>query len=314
VYILKPNKIYASEIAEFLNSRLVGEDFIVTTPCSLANMKKDCVTYVKNRDYLEKLRAGDSGHVLAIMPEESTGKQDGVSIILSKTPRLDFIKVIQEFFIDEMKHEISGRAIIEKGAILGKNVAIGANSLIGSEVKIMDNTIIGTNVVIQGKVDIGKNCVIKDNSTIGSEGFGFEYDEDIPLHFPQIGKITIGNNVWIGSNSTIERPALDETILEDHVKVDDLVQIGHHCVVGEGSLITAGTILCGGVKIGKKCWISPNVTIIQRVKVGDGALVGMGSVVLKDVEPGTVIAGNPAKFIHNVNETKGRKVQDGGID
>jgi UDP-3-O-[3-hydroxymyristoyl] glucosamine N-acyltransferase len=304
MYILKPNKIYASEIAEFLNSKLIGKDFIVTEPSSIKNPKKNTVIYAKDA----KMVPTNLKSVLVICPK---GKVSA-PYIPSNNPRLDFIRIVSEFFVDEGKHIIDERAVIEMGAKLGYNIGIGVNAYIGSEVSINDNTIIGKNVVISGKVDIGKNCVIKDNATIGSEGFGFEYDDDdIPQHFPQIGKIVIGNNVWIGSNSTVERPAMDETIIEDHVKIDDLVQIGHNCIVGKGSLITAGVILCGGVKIGKKCWISPNVTILQKTEVGDGALVGMGAVVIRNVKTLTVVAGNPARLIREIR--KGRE-KDGRSD
>jgi UDP-3-O-[3-hydroxymyristoyl] glucosamine N-acyltransferase len=298
MYVLKPNKIYASEIAEFLNSKLVGKDFIVTGPSSLENIKENTVVYAKENYTLPK--GIKSVVVICKMPVKGN-----VAHIKSENPRLDFIRTVSEFFVDEGKHIIDKRAVIEDGAVIGHNVAVGVNAYIGSEVRLGDNTIVGKNVVISGQVDIGKNCVIKDNATIGSEGFGFEYDDDdIPQHFPQIGKIIIGSNVWVGSNSTIERPAMDATIIEDHVKIDDLVQIGHNCVVGKGSLITAGTILCGGVKIGKKCWISPNVTIIQKTNVGDGALVGMGAVVIRDVKTYTVVAGNPARLIRELRKER----------
>ena len=297
MFVLKKNQIYASEIAEFLNNRLYGEDFLVKGPCSLNWQKSESFTFATSSEYLKKISI-NIRPLLIICPIDLKDEKISFSAIYSKNPRLDFVKTVQEFFTEEMSHKIHPKSIIESGAKIGENVAIGAHSIIDPEVEIMENTFIGRNVVISGQIKIGKNCVIKDNATIGSEGFSFVYNEtDIPIHLSQIGQIIIGNHVWIGSNSTIERPGLDATIIEDHVKIDDLVQIGHDCIIGEKTQITAGVILCSGVKVGKKCWLSPNVTIKDGVSIGDGALVGMGGVVIKDVLPHTVVAGNPARLL-----------------
>ena len=148
-----------------------------------------------------------------------------------------------------------------------------------------------------GKVSIGRRCVIKANSTVGSEGFSFIFDKNKLEHFPQIGGITIGDDVWIGANSTIERAALDDTVIEEGVKVDDLVQIGHNTRIGKFSQITAGAVICGRVVLGERCWVAPKACIDNAVVVGKNALIGMGAVVLKDVPEGMVVAGVPAKVL-----------------
>jgi len=302
MFRLISNNVSASKIAAFLNEKLHGEEFQICKPCSFIKLSENCVTYATNQKNTEriikKVKKSKIKNLLVICPLEMKGKNLPFTAVFSLNPRLGFIKIIRRFFVREIPPKISSKAIIEKEAKIGSNVSIGSCSYVGQDVTIGDSTIIGKNVVINGKVNIGKHCLIKDNTTIGSEGFSFEYDEDdIPIHFPQMGKILIGNHVWIGSNSTIERPALDETIIEDHVKIDDLVHISHNCLIGEKTLIIAGSILSGGVKVGKKCWISPNSTILQKVSVGEHAVIGIGAVVTKDVPPNSVVAGNPARLI-----------------
>lgn len=304
MFKVKNNNIYASEIAEFLNNKLHGEDFLVNGPCSLKSPKSSSFTYTQNSENLLQNALAAIRPFLIICPVNPMNEIFTFATIHSKNPKLDFINIVREFFVDEVSHSIHSRAIIEKGANIGENVAIGANSIIEGDVEIKDNTIIGRNVVISGEVTIGKNCVIKDNATIGSEGYCFEFDENgIPIHFPPMGRIIIGNYVWIGSSSTIELPPTEETIIQDHVKIDDLVQIGHNCIIGEKSQITAGVILCSRVKVGKKCWLSPNVSVKDDISIGDGALVGMGGVVINDLPSNIVVAGNPVHQLKNKKHT-----------
>jgi UDP-3-O-[3-hydroxymyristoyl] glucosamine N-acyltransferase LpxD len=238
MFRIKSNQVYASEIAEFLNNELQGEDFIVEEPCSIQHPKSNAVTFIFAEQYLKA--EINIKPLLVICPLDLREVNLPCSIIFSKNPKVDFIKVINEFFIERLPHRIHPSAIIEKNAKIGQNVGIGAHSYLGPDVNIGKDTYIGCNVVITGEVEIGRHCVIKDNATIGSEAFSFWYDESgVPIHFPQVGKIVIGDNVWVGSNSTVERQALGETVICDHVKIDDLVQIGHGAVIGEKSQICA---------------------------------------------------------------------------
>ena len=294
MYILKTNKIYASEIAEFINSQLHGRDILVYRPCSFHNLKANSITILKeisvNKNCLSK-----STDILIITDKTPKIKDIRSSYILSANPELDYLRIVRNFFVNETPNTISSEAIIEKGAKLAENVHIGAFSYISPDATIGKNTIIGKNVVINGIVHIGRNTIIKDNSIIGSEGFDFEYDESgIPQLFPHLGRIIIQDNVWIGSNTTIERPVLDDTLIQNNVKIDDMAHIGRNCNIGSKTLITAGVILSNDIIIGKNCWISPNSSIKQKIIIGNNVLIGLGSVVIRDVKENTVLAGNPA--------------------
>ncbi len=150
------------------------------------------------------------------------------------------------------------------------------------------------------KIVMGKNCHIKPTTVIGGEGFSYQRNKNgINERVTHIAGVKIGDNVDIGSWTVIDRGILTDTIIGLNVKIDNLVHIAHNCEIGSGSIIAAGAVLGGGVIIGKNCFIGLNATIKQRIKVGDNAVIGMGAVVIKNVPPGTIVVGNPAKPLIN---------------
>ncbi len=286
----------SSRIAKFIGLELFGNDIEIKNVKSMSGIENNSITYAKKLDQDFVKKVNELSEVMVIADKSYKDKLT-CTCVLSDNPRLDFIKTIREFFSkNNVIKPIYESAVIEKGAKIGKNVSIGANCFISKDVEIGDETRIHHNVIILGAVRIGKRCVVKSGAVLGEEGFGFEYDDNKePLHFPHIGEVIIGNNVFIGSNTTIERATMDATIVCDNVKIDDLVQIGHNSTIYDNTMIMAGTIICGGVLIGKNCWIAPNVSIKQKLKIGDNACVGLGSVVIRDVLSGATVAGVPAK-------------------
>ena len=285
----------SSEIAKFLNRELYGDDIEISGFSSLSNMAENTVVFAKKycKDFADALFAASS--ILAIVCEEYQGKLN-FPYIISKNPRLDYLRVVSEFFTDkDIKPGIHPSAVLEGGQKIGRSVSIGAHCYIASQVSIGDNTVIMPNTSIYGKVTIGSNCYIKPGVVIGGPGFGFEYDENgVPVHFPHTGEVIIGDNVYIGANTTIDRATIDATIIGDHVKIDNQVHIAHNCKIGANTLVTAGVVLCGGVEIGENSWLAPNCTVHQQVKIGKKCIVGMGAVVLKNVKEGRTVFGNPA--------------------
>lgn len=290
--------ITGKEVASFLNKSLQGDNISIKGYNAITEVQDNEITFAArmSNKMLELLQ--NNNQILAIVAPEYANLITCPHII-SLTPRLDYIKVIRHFFVGlQKKTGISPTAIIEQGATIGRNVFIGDYCHIDSGVVIGDNTEIHHNVVICGKVNIGCNCYIKSGAVIGEEGFGFEIDENgIPLHFPHTGSVEIGNDVFIGANTTIERGTIGVTRIEDHVKIDDKVQIGHNTLTGANTLITVGAVLCGGVCVEKNSYIGPNVVIKEKLVVGKNAFIGMGAVVIHDVEPNTIVVGNPAKLL-----------------
>lgn len=161
---------------------------------------------------------------------------------------------------------------------------------------IGDGTIIYANVTIYKGVKIGKNCIIHSGTVIGSDGFGYEQDKDGGwFKIAHLGSVVIGDNVEIGANTCIDRGTLSDTIIEDGVKIDNLVHIAHNVHVKKKAVIIANAMIAGSVVIGESAWIAPSSSIREGKKIGNNALVGLGSVVVKDVLPNTIVMGVPAK-------------------
>ncbi|RJQ38237.1 hypothetical protein C4559_02065 [Candidatus Microgenomates bacterium] len=148
------------------------------------------------------------------------------------------------------------------------------------------------------KITIGKNFFKRKYAVIGGIGFGFrKNDQGVQKRLTHIGGVTIGDNVEIGSFSTIDRGVLSNTIIGSDVKIDSHVHIAHNVIIGDGTLITAGVIVGGSAVIGKKCFIGINSSIRDHVKIGNNVFVGMGSVVVSDIPSNVTIIGNPARIL-----------------
>ena len=307
MYQLRKNKISIKKIAKFLKINYTGKDFDVTSISSLNNVKSNSILFYsdlinfkfKIKDNIKyDLKKLEQFENIALIANNEIRKKINVPILSSKDPRFDFYRVVMEFFSDdEFKTGIHKTAIIEKNTTIGKDVYIGSHCYIGNGVKIGNNTKILHNTCIYGKTEIGSNSIIKSNTTIGSEGFSFSYTGNELFHFPHLGSVVIGDNVWIGSNCTVEKSQIDQTVIEDHVKIDDLVHIGHNSKIKKFTQITAGCIIAGRVKIGEGCWISSNSVIDNGCEIGDNCIVGTSSLVRSSFPKNSVIVGSPARFL-----------------
>lgn len=292
--------ITAEKISTFLSLPLYGDESLaLPTFSKLDDLQPNTIVFAKKfkQEYQEVLNKNKQ--VLAIVSKEYEGNLD-CSYIVSENPRLDFIKVLTEFYAEKQpRGNIHPSAVIEEGATVAEDAVIGPYCYISSGSVVGHKTILHASVVVDNKSIIGDDCEIKSGVIIGQSGFGFERDKDgYPIKFPHFGRVIIGNNVYVGANTAIDRGTLGDTIIENNAKIDNLVHIAHNCHIGEGSFVIACTILGGGTHIGKNCWIAPNVSVKEQTHINDGALVGLGAVVLKEVEANTIVVGNPARILN----------------
>ena len=307
MYQPRKNKISIKKIAKFLKTSYTGKDFDITSLSSLNNVKNNSLLfYSELANYQFKIKDNVNYDLkklekfknIAIITTNEIKNKINIPMISSENPRLDFQRVAMKFFTeDEFSPGIHKTAVVEKSSTIGKDVYIGPHCYIGNNVKIGDKTKILANVCIYGKTQIGSNSVILSNTTIGSEGFSFYFDADEFFHFPHLGSVLIGDNVWIGSNCTVEKSQIDQTIIEDHVKIDDIVHVGHNSIVKKATQITAGSVISGRAKIGKGCWIAPNSVIDAGCEIGDGCIVGTASLVMSNFPKNSVIVGSPARLL-----------------
>ena len=187
--------------------------------------------------------------------------------------------------------EVGNYVTISENCSISKNVIIENNVTIDRGVNIGENTFIGNNCVISNSI-IGKNCVIEPGTIIGGSGFGFTVNEKISIeHF---GNVIIGDNVKIGSNCTIDRASINSTIIEDNVRLDNLIQIAHGVKISMNSIIAAQVGIAGSTLIGSNCIIGGQVGISGHLKIGNNVTIAAKSGVTKDIKDNMTIAGFPA--------------------
>lgn len=220
----------------------------------------------------------------------------GFQTISTSDPRAVYC-VMANKFDSESDTLLNQTSAISEKAKIGHGSMVGHGSVLGN-ISIGKNCKIGCNVVIHSKTVIGDFVEIGDNTTIGGPGFGYvTLPDGRPLRIPHLGGVTIEDHVHIGSNVAIDRGTIDNTIIGEHTKIDNLVHIAHNVIVGKNVSIIAGAELSGSVQIGDGAWISPQASIRQKLHIGENAFVGLGSVVVKNVEAGTTVVGVPAKPI-----------------
>ena len=199
-------------------------------------------------------------------------------------PRLAYAIIAKRFFEETRKTGTSPTARVEAGAVIGHDVYLGNNVVIESGARIGSGTSIDHNTVIHSGVVLGQDVIVGANSVIGSIGFGLERDSNgVPFRIPHLGGVTVGDEVEIGSCCTVARGTINDTVLEDQVKLDDHVFVGHNVQVRRAAYLTAGTVTCGSADIGKRAWIAPGSVVINKARVGDDVMLGLASVVVNDL-------------------------------
>lgn len=235
----------------------------------------------------------------------------GVIVLISADPKVAFIK-LNEFMYAERKPQagIDASAKIAATAKIGANCFIGANAVIGDNVEIGDNCTIEPNVVIaQGcKIGancrigcnasvaysvIGNNCYIYSGARIGFDGFGFQLMNGQHHRIPQLGRVIIGNDVEVGANTCIDRGALDDTVIGDGTRIDNLVQIAHNDKLGRGCIIVSQVGIAGSCTLGDYVVLGGQVGLADHLNIGSGAQVGAQSGAMRDIEAGAVVMGSP---------------------
>lgn len=289
----------ASEIASKLGLELHGDDLEIHGVSDLGSAAPGQLTWLKKQDPEWIAALNDRIGSFAIVPEACVGQIE-VAHVLSPNPKLDFVLALNELWKEEADARIERTAIIDPSVVIGKNVSIGHYCVIEAGVSIGDDTTIGSHTVIKRRVQIGSRCKIKAHAVIGEAGFGYAFDEDeIPVHMNHLGSVVIGNNVEIGSFTTLMRGALGNTVLEDNVKIDDLVLIAHNVCIGRNTLVAGGATIAGSMNIGPNSWVGAHAALMNGKSTGEGVLVGLGAVVVKNLEHREIVVGHAARHLRS---------------
>lgn len=236
---------------------------------------------------------------------------ENVVVLINENPKIAFIK-LNEFMYSLRKPSagIDKTAKIAENAKIGKDCFIGANVVIGENVEIGDNCRIEANVVIEqgckigartrigcnasvAYAIIGSDCYIYSGARIGHDGFGFQLINGQHHRIPQIGRVIIGNDVEIGANACIDRGALDDTVIGDGCRIDNLVQIAHNDKLGIGCVIVSQVGIAGSCTLGNYVVCGGQVGLADHLNIGDGVQIAAQSGVMRDIEAGSVMMGSP---------------------
>lgn len=237
---------------------------------------------------------------------------EDVIVLISTDPKDSFVRLNQMLYA-EYKPEsgIATSAVIHPSAKIGKNCFIGENVVIEENVVIGNNCQLEANCVIARACQIGNNCRIGCNAYVsytimgndcyiysgarlGCDGFGFNFKQGRHIRIPQIGRLIIGNDVEIGANTCIDRGALDDTVIGDGSRIDNLVQIAHNDVLGRGCLIVSQVGIAGSCTLGDYVVCGGQVGLADHLKIGSGVQIAAQSGVMRDIEAGAVVMGSPS--------------------
>ena len=292
-----------SEISKLINGKIIGDsDFLIEGICSIKNGKVNHITYLKNASYKKYLKKSNA--TVFIIDNDFKEISENKIYIKVNNSGLAFIKVLKHFkkksMINNKKNYISNAKILDN-VNLGKNVHIGRNSTIypgcylGDNSKVGENSILYPNTIIYNDVEIGNNCVIDAGCIIGADGFGLIQDNGVSYNIPHIGKVLIGDNVTIGSNTCIDRGTIDSTVIGDNVKIDNMVQIAHNVKISNNCLIAGQVGIAGSTILYENVKIGGGASIIDNLEIGKNSVILGNSFVWKNIKENSFISGDPAE-------------------
>ncbi len=321
-----------AQIAQHIGADIVGPfavsdqhlgEIVISGLGSLGDAKTGDVSHLSGASYRSFLASTQAS---AVITSADDAKDSPVPCLVVKQPYLAFARASQLFDVSaDLLPEIHPSAVIHESVVLGNDVHIGANVVIGAGVTIgaktsvQANTTIGKNssvggsctifpnVTIYPKVALGERCVIHSGVVLGADGFGFTPDEK--GHFQriaQVGGLQIGSDVSIGAGTTIDCGAISDTLIGDGVKIDNLVQIGHNCKIGDHSLICGAVGLAGSTEVGRHCMLAGGCGVGGKnpVKICDGVIISVKTTVSQSIDKpgiysGAIIATEHATWLRN---------------
>lgn len=301
-----------AQIASELGLKLIGDgNTIITGIASLEAATASQISFLSNAKYEDLLQ---TTYAAAVILKPDFEGQCKAGILLSDNPYLAFARLSAMFDdLPSVKPGVHPSAVVDPSARIAEGVSIAANVVIGSQVTIAEGCVIEANSTISDRSSLGENCrihanvniyhnvqlghdvVIHSGTVIGCDGFG-----NVPTGQPeaywqkihQLGGVTIGNRVEIGSNTCIDRGALENTVISDGVIIDNLVHIAHNCIIGENTALAACVAMAGSTYIGKNCTFGGGVGIAGHISIADDVHVtGMAMITGSIKESGSYSSG-----------------------
>ncbi|MFN3593682.1 MAG: UDP-3-O-(3-hydroxymyristoyl)glucosamine N-acyltransferase [Thiobacillaceae bacterium] len=316
-----------AELKTRLGGEIQGEAATrVRSAASLSRAGPEQLSFVLGQKHLEAARASRAG-ILIIPPVLAEALADRACLI-SANPHATFARAVgllhPEAAVEPGVHptasvhpsaELGPGVSVAAGCVIGAGVRIGAGSRIGPLCVLGDGVRLGRDCVLHARVTVCHDCEIGDRvilhpgCVIGSDGFGNAREDGRWIKIPQIGRVVIGDDVEIGANTTVDRGALDDTIIGAGVRIDNLVQIAHNCIIGEHTAIAGCAGIAGSTRIGRHCLIGGAAMILGHIEIGDHVTVSGASFIGKSLpEPGVYTSTMPqmphAEWLRNAAQLR----------
>jgi UDP-3-O-[3-hydroxymyristoyl] glucosamine N-acyltransferase len=301
------------ELAARFGCELRGNpELVVSRVGTLSGAAPDAITFLANPAYRAQLAATRAG---AVILDQRDTPGCPVASLVHPQPYLTYARIAS--FLNPAPTAVAGvhasavvastarvaataqvdaNVVIGAGCSIGEGAVIGAGAVLGAHVTIGPDTCVGPRVTLLDRVRVGARCILHPGAVIGADGFGFAPDRGAWQKIPQLGSVVIGDDVEIGANTTIDRGTIEDTVVEDGVKLDNLIQIAHNVRIGAHTIIAAMSGIAGSTKVGKRCMIGGGVLMINSLEICDDVLFTFGGIVTKSVDaPGTYSGHLPAE-------------------
>jgi UDP-3-O-[3-hydroxymyristoyl] glucosamine N-acyltransferase len=282
-----PGPFTLGEIASRLGGRVAGDSrTLIHQVGSLERAAAGQITFLSNKRHASSLSATRAAAVI-LAPENET--LTALPRIVCDAPYAYFARVSQLFnSMTSQEPGVHPSAVVSPKASLGERVSIGAGCVVGEGVRIGDDCCLYPRVVIYPNCSLGNRVILHAGVVIGADGFGIAPQEGRWVKIPQIGGVRIGDDVEIGANTTVDRGALDDTVIEEGAKLDNQIQVGHNVRIGAHTAIAACTGIAGSADIGRHCTIGGAAMIHGHIKIADHVHVSAGTLISRSLaKPGT---------------------------
>lgn len=303
----------AREISELLGGELIGDgDVVVTRLTSILSAGKGDVTFLARSTYAARARASQASVIIVGRDWKEPLPQ---TLIRVENPSAAFQRLTEATAPPPVKFapgihptaviapdatlgkgiSVQPYAVIEPGAVIGDDTVIGAYVYVGHEVRIGQQCVIYPHVVIRDRCLVGSRVIMHSGVVIGADGFGYDSGPQGHKKIPQLGIVEIEDDVEIGANTTVDRARFDRTLIRQGAKLDNLVQIGHNCIVGRHSIICSQVGVSGSCVIGDFVILAGQVGLADHLNIGDGAIALAKSGLHQDVPPKGKVFGAVAR-------------------
>jgi len=282
-----PGPLTLGQIVARLGGRVAGDaETLVRQVASLEGATAEHISFFTGSRYRAKLAATRAGAIVLGTEAEA---ETQLPRIVAENPYAYFARVSQLFNpVVAQAPGVHSSAVVAKDAKLGARVSIGALCVVGEGVSIGDDTCLYPQVVVYPRCAIGARVIVHSGAVIGADGFGIADEDGRWVKIPQIGAVRIGDDVEIGANTTIDRGAIDDTVIEEGVKLDNQIQVGHNVRIGAHTAIAGCAGIAGSADIGRHCTIGGAAVILGHLNIVDHVNISAGTLISRSIlKPGT---------------------------